>query len=193
MEPMKRLMLFAFLFCGLKLKLSAQAVDYLRPGLIRAHLTLTPARSLGTDDSHFYLHGALEGYLNSQLSLAGESYYYMGQLSSARIIFDQNHSIFFGANYHWVHNRSDLFVGFQPGFSITRLNAINNGLKQSETGFNPLVSIIAGHNFFIHSFFHFFVHSRLVVGEHHYNRNINLAELRISAGLGINLNSSKKK
>ena len=101
MESMKSKILLVLLFFTFSHQPKAQSVDYLRQGLLRAHLTLSPARSLSMNASHFYLHGALEGYLSSRLSLAGESYYYFGQLSPAVQVFEQNHSSFFGANYHW--------------------------------------------------------------------------------------------
>lgn len=170
----------------------AQETDFCRKGLIRTHLTLSPSKMFSDGSSNFYFHGSLEGFLTSRLSLSGESYYYLGSLSSAQPKFDENHNTFFGANFHWVKNRNDLFLGLHPGFSYTRINADAYQLSQSSLGINPAFSLAGGYNFYLHRFFHFFIHSRLVLANHNHDVPSNLAELRFSAGLGFNIYSLRK-
>lgn len=189
MEKIKYFLWFIFMSA---ISTHAQT-DVIRPGLISAKLTLSPSYFSSDQNTYFYLHGNLEGYLNKKLSIAGEGYYYLGNEGSAQSQFDYNHSIFFGASWHFVKKHNDLYVGIQPGISITRLNAGESGFSTTHTGANPLFSTLVGYNFFLNRIFHFFVQTRIVVGEHNYDTYKSLTEIRFSAGLGFNINTMKQK
>jgi hypothetical protein len=161
--------------------------DIIKTGLIRAQLTISPSYNLSNKQSYFYLHGNAEVYLDKKISISGEGYYYLGNLSSNNSIFDYNHSCFFGASYHFLKNNNDLYIGIQPGISITKLNEQENNLLSTNTGINPVFSTVIGYNFYVHKIFHFFIQSRLVLGEHNHDMHKNLNEIRFSAGLGFNL------
>ena len=92
----------------------AQESDFIRQGLLRSQLTLSPAYRFSDHRTVFYLHGSFEGYLSSKVSVAGEAYYSMGAIKGTPDIFKYNHNIFFGASWHFTHNRSDLFLAMQP-------------------------------------------------------------------------------
>lgn len=160
--------------------------DIVKPGLIRAQLTISPSYNISENQSYFYIHGNAETYLDKKLSIAGEGYYYLGNLSSENSSFDFNHSLFFGASYHFLKNNNDLYVGIQSGISITKLNDQENNLLNTNTGVNPLLSPVLGYNLYIHKIFHFFIQTRFVFGQHNHDRNKNLSEIRFSAGLGFN-------
>lgn len=168
----------------------AQDKPIVRKGLIRAQLTISPATMLDYSESPFYFHGTLEGYLNKKTSLVGESYFHLGNISGETTLFDFNHSTFFGGSYHIAQDNSSLYIGLQPGVSIARIRT-QEGQERGTLGVSPLFSTVVGFNFFVHRFFHFFVQSRLVLGQHLHNEAVSLNELRISAGLGINLNTFK--
>lgn len=168
----------------------AQDKPIVRKGLIRAQLTISPATLLDYSEAPFYFHGSLEGYLNKKTSLVGESYFYLGNISGESTVFDFNHSVFFGGSYHISQDNGSLYIGLQPGVSFTRIKTLE-GQERGNLGVNPLFSSVVGYNFFVHRFFHFFVQSRLVLGQHLYNESRSLNELRVSAGLGINLNAFK--
>ncbi|MEX1192307.1 MAG: hypothetical protein WED10_14975 [Brumimicrobium sp.] len=168
----------------------AQDKPVVRKGLIRAQLTISPATMLDNSDSPFYFHGTLEGYLNKKTSLVGESYFHLGNISGEAGQFDFNHSTFFGGSYHIPQEKSSIYIGVQPGVSFARIRT-REGEEQGSIGISPLFSTVVGYNFFVHRFFHFFVQSRLVMGQHLYNEAVSLNEIRVSAGLGINLNTFK--
>lgn len=194
MEKVTKSVLLSFVFIStLCTKSIAQDIDIIRPGLIRSQLTISPSYMFSDKQSYFYFHGNLEGYLNTNLSLAGEAYYYLGNLSSENSQFDFNHSIFFGTSWHFIKNNNDLYIGIQPGISITRLNKEENNLSKTSTGINPLFSSLIGYNLFVNKVFHFFIQTRINLGNHNYDVHKNLAEFRISAGLGFNINTVKQK
>ena len=161
--------------------------DIVRTGLVRAQLTISPSYNFSDNTSYFYLHGNAEVYLEKNLSIAGEGFYFLGNLSSENSSFDFNHSLFFGASYHFLKNNNDFYIGILPGISITKLDNQVTNLGTIKTGINPLLSPVLGYNFYVHKVFHFFIQSRLVIGEHNYNLHKSLTEFRFSAGLGFNL------
>jgi hypothetical protein len=164
----------------------AQEDPYASAGLLRAQLTISPSRALALKESYFYLHGNIEGYLNSSLSLSGDGYYYLGSSSSKRS-FDYHHTAFFGPSWHFPMNNHDVYIGLQPGLSFTKIHEGENEPSKTHMGINPMFAMVAGYNFFINGVFHFFVQTRYVLGEHKYDHPANLSELRLSAGLGFHL------
>ena len=169
----------------------AQEETIIQQGLIRVQGTISPSKMLGFNESRFYLHGNIEGYASKKVSVIGESYFDLGSLTEGRNSFKYNHKIFFGANYHFTTNNSDVYIGVQPGIAITRLNIITTlpvGAGAS-SGINPIFSSVLGYNYFVNQYFHFFVQSRFILGQHNYDAHVNLAEFTISAGLGFNINT----
>ena len=171
----------------------AQQADIIRPGLLRAQMTISPSYMFADKHSYFYLHGNLEGFLNKKISFVGEAYYYLGDQTANNSKYDYNHSIFFGFSRHFTKKNNDLYVGLQPGVSLTKLNANENNLTSTSVGVNPLFSTVVGYNFFVNKVFHFFIQTRFLTGEHNYDIHQTLSEFRFSAGLGFNLNMLKAK
>ena len=170
----------------------AQDSSTIRPGLLSTQLTISPSHMFCDNQTYMYLHGAFEGYLSKKVSVTGEVYYNVAS-SSGKNTFDYNHSLFFGTSYHFTHLDNDLFVGIQPGISLTKINAKANNIASSDFGVDPLVSAVVGYNYFAGSIFHFFLQSRYVLGDHNYNVHKSLSEIRFSAGLGFNINTGKRR
>jgi len=165
--------------------------EIIRAGLIRAQLTLSASQMLSENHSNFYLHGNFEGYLTKRLSLSGEGYHYLGDLSTGAELFKVNESFFFGASWHLTKRSSDVYIGIQPGIAVARLNEIQTNNRPTHQATTPLFSSVVGYNYFVNRIFHFFIQTRIVSGQHLDDVPINLTELRISAGLGFNINSTK--
>lgn len=170
-----------------------QTDEIIRPGLIRATATLSPSYMFGNKQTFFYLHGNLEGYLTNSISAVGEGYAYLGNQSSDLSQIAYNHSLFFGISKHLVSKQHDAYIGIQPGISFTKMDAENNQLNTSRLGVNPLVSAVLGYNFYVNSVFHFFMQTRIIGGQHVYDKAQNLAEFRFSAGLGFHLQTIRKR
>jgi len=169
----------------------AQEDEIIKAGLVRAQMTISPSTLLVEDGSFFYLHGNLEGYLTNKVSISGDTYFYLGKLSGNDSPFDYNHKLFFGANWHFTNDNSDLYLGLQPGISVTKLNIITTLPLEAgaSTGVNPLLSSLVGYNYYVNKYFHFFVQSRIILGEHNHDTPVNISEWTLSAGLGFNINA----
>lgn len=189
MEAIRYSVLLFLLSCFVPL--TAQQENLVRAGLISGRLTISPSYMFAAKQPYYYLHGAAEGYVTNTISLSGEGYYSAGSTAS-NALFKYNHSGFFGASRHFIFNNNDLFIGLQPGLSYTKLNFDHTFTSVNRSGLNPLMSVVAGYNVYFHRFFHFFIQSRLVVGEHHYYLHKNITEIRLSAGLGFHVNAVKK-
>ena len=170
----------------------AQDSSTIRSGLLTAKLTLSPSHMYCDNQTYIYLHGAFEAYLSKKISVTGEVYYNVGE-GNGNNTFDYNHSLFFGSSYHFTHLDNDLYVGIQPGISLTKINAKANNIANADFGVDPLVSAVVGYNYFAGSIFHFFLTSRYILGDHHYNVHKSLSEIRLSAGLGFNINTGKRR
>lgn len=160
-----------------------------KKGLLSSQATLSTSKMLNGNESLFYLHCGFEGFVSDKISLTGEGYYNLGNLSSDESLFKFNHNLFFGASKHFTKNNHDLYIGLQPGVSIIKLNADVIGFENTKTGVNPVFSTVAGYNFYVNKIFHFFVQTRYIAGEHNYDIHQNVSEFRFSAGLGFNLNT----
>ena len=192
MEKIKSIAFLFFLFFIIGNN-KAQDAQIIRKGLLRAQGTISTSRMLSVSESNFYLHGNLEGYVSEKISFAGEVYYSLGNISGKNSSFDYNHSLFFGSSYHITKKNSDLYFGIQPGVSFTKLKEDAILMDVRHAGVNPLFSSLIGYNFYVNKFFHFFLQSRLVLGQHNFDVHKDLSEIRFSAGLGFNINAIKTK
>lgn len=182
---------FIFFICFFAGNSLAQKAPIIRKGLLRAQATLSPSYMFADKGSYFYLHGNMEGYVSDKISISGEGYYNLGNSSGNTTIFDYNHSLFFGASWHFTKKNNDLYLGLQPGLSFTKINEAETLRSKSQMGLDPLFSTVLGYNFYVNRFFHFFLQSRLIIGQHVYDVPVDISELRFSAGLGFNLNTIK--
>lgn len=168
-----------------------QTDSYIDEGLIATRLTLSLSTMFSNHQSYFYMHGALEYYVSPKISVAGEGYFYLGNSTKEESEFKYNHNLFFGASKHFTLKNNDFFIGIQPGVSITKLNPVKYNLTETHTGINPLASTVLGYNYYVSKYFHFFVQSRVILGENNTDVHRSLSEFRFSAGLGLNLDVKK--
>jgi hypothetical protein len=160
---------------------------FIRDGLFRSQLTLSPSDQLNEQKVRFSVHGTLEGYISERLSLAGDTYYDLGGDSDD--IFEFNHRFYFGPSMHKSSEGSDFFVGLQPGISIARISGYQPEEQEHEIWVRPMASITAGYNYFFHKHLHFFVHARASFGYHTLDMHQHLTTMSMSTGLGFNINA----
>ncbi|MFN8295371.1 MAG: hypothetical protein U0T69_04205 [Chitinophagales bacterium] len=170
----------------------AEEPSVIRKGLLKTQITISPAVFFKNKQSLFYLHGNVEGFVTCKISVTGDAYMSLGNTGVAAPTFKFNHNIFFGASYHITKKNNDFYLGLQPGISITKVILLSDNTKPAKTGVNPVVAIVIGYNYYVHKYFHFFVQSRFVTGQHLYNTRKDLSEFRFSAGLGFNINAKRK-
>jgi uncharacterized membrane protein len=102
-----------------RLQSIAQQNNFVRAGWIRSQLTISPGYFFADKNTYFYFHGNLEAFIEDRLSLSGDSYLFLGNQTSDTGLLKMNHSSFFGVAKHFSNGRSDYYIAFQPGFSIT--------------------------------------------------------------------------
>ncbi len=168
-------------------------------GLLRAQGNLSSGVMLKSPGTNIYIHGDLEYYLEPNISIRGESYYFLSTYNAAPA-FKMNHSNFAGVMYHFTTNgKFDPYIGIQPGIALTQL--AKPVLLDSDTlqwssytvsaysrNFSPLFSASAGFNYYAYKFFHLFVHVKYVTGKHLSDIHPeSLNELKMTFGLGWNI------
>lgn len=164
----------------------AQGDSRVQLGMWSARFTLSPSYQFAMKESFFYLHGNLENYVRKNVSLIGEGYYFLGASSAVKSRLENNSSVFLGASFHKIKNASDVYFGVQPGLAFTQVQRME-AVKSTQMGVVPLVSLVAGYNYYFSKYCHFFVHGRFITGEHLHNEAIGLSEVRVSAGLGFQI------
>lgn len=169
--------------------------NIVRQGLISGRMTLSPSYFLFNKNSLFYLHGNLEGWIDKNVSLCGDGYFYLGTSGSDLSFFRHHHAGFFGLLFHKPFKNHDFFAGFQSGLSYTQLrkDTLIPDLRNPSSTVNALFSLYAGYNLYFYDYFHFFIHARYRYGLHAAGLSVPLHELIFSAGLGFQINTIKKK
>jgi hypothetical protein len=171
------------LFLMLHFSLYSQGESaFVKKGTIKAIATLSLSKIFSNNLSPFYLHGNLEYYLDEKISVSGEGYYFLGDLSREKSVFNLHHSLFFGTNFHFIKNNNDFYIGFQPGIVVSELKMFT-----SKTFVNPLISVNVGYNFYVNRYFNFFILVKNTYGENILIIPFNISDVRFSAGLGFHI------
>ena len=186
MEQIRKFIFILLVHVPLVFQAQDESSSFYRTGLISAQLTLSPSFMLQEKAGYFYLHGNLEGFVSDNISISGDGFLSMGSLTSDEQKLDYNHNLLFGGYYHFTNGRNDLYAGFQPGLAFSQIRT-NELMLVSKPSVTPIISPVIGYNYFINDYFHFFAQARYIYGTHYYDEKINLAEIRLSAGLGFNL------
>lgn len=177
----------------LSVNCSAQSNKIDRTHLISASATLSPAFFLKGGVSSNYINGFLEYYPQANVSVKGETYYFLKPSEGKEHPLKQNTGIIFGGLYHFTKNGAfDPYIGFQPGVSlVTYYPNLNGqiqylGLLQSEIV--PVVTLSVGANYYVSRYFNFFGSIRYVNAQGAQTETYftDLNEIRFSFGLGFN-------
>jgi outer membrane protein W len=174
--------------------------DIVRKGLLRAQGTISPGWTIGDGNTNMYLQGDMEYMLQNKVSLKGDVSYFIGSVGSK--LLKHNHSLFFGAQYHMPYKRFDPYIGLHPGVSVIQMRNPNLGtpeidvaVAESNLKVSPAVSVSTGFNFYVWRYIHFMANLKYVHAIHatEWGTNYGLDEIRISFGLGWNVNLLKRK
>lgn len=158
----------------------------LKPGLVRAQGTFCFGKLPKLKESGIYLHGNLEYYLKSHLSFRGDIFYHLK--SDEFSVIKINHQLFSGVSYHIkTGNNFNPYIGIEPGVGLTQASDINDVKQSKSTTF--LYSSVIGFNYYAEDWFHLFVDARFLGGNHKAETKININEIRLSFGLGFNINT----
>ena len=153
---------------------------------VRLMGTLSPGYMLGLKEAVVSLSGSWSYYLSEHVSVHGEGSYFLTSLNDFSRV-SSNHSLLGGLNYHFKANtRFDPFLGMQPGAGF--FTREGGKLVQYKTEVVPVISFVAGMNYYVGSIFNFFVHLLYLQSQslEHLPVKMPLSEIRLMAGLGFN-------
>jgi hypothetical protein len=167
-----------------------------RTGLLKTSLTLSKGQMLANNGySTAYLHGFLEYFPSERVSLRGDSYLQVLNRPSDNLStsfpLESNHTVFSGVMYHFLAGAFDPYVGLQPGLAYGRL-----GLPFTlEYSLSPVLGITGGANYYVGKYFNFFLSAQWVQGKATTKEigAFSLNEIRVSGGLGFNLDVLRNK
>lgn len=166
----------------------AQQPSYIKPGLLTASTTLSPAMMLNRQEYNYYVTGFLEARLDKHISLRGETHYLLGNAPDK--FLKTNLRTFFGMQYGFPVGNLDLHMGFQPGCSIME------SYRDAAAGLEvvPSLQLNAGLKYYVWKYFNFFANISYIHASLNNLTNISgkSDELMLSAGLGLNLQVLKK-
>lgn len=162
-------------------------------GLLKATATISPGFMLNHNYTNIYLSGELEYFLEKNISIRGDGLWYLDSQNDIPLL-KQNSLVYFGALYHFSKKKHDLFIGLQPGFSITQPNNFDSLAKSYPIQINPSISLIAGYTFYVWDYCNFFINARYHNTKHIniVNSPLKLDEIIISAGLGFQIKTKNK-
>ena len=165
-----------------------QPPRYIKPGLLTASTTLSPAMMLNRQENNYYVTGFLEARLDKHISLRGETHYLLGNAPDK--FLKTNLRGFFGLQYGFPIGNLDLHVGVQPGLSVMESYRSTAGNLELV----PSLQLNAGLKYYVWKYFNFFANISYI---HASMNNLTLVsgksdELMLSAGLGLNLQVFKK-
>ena len=166
-------------------------------GLLRSQAIISFGKLLETEQTSMFIHANAEYHISEPLTFRSDIFYYLQ--SNDENTLSMNHQLFEGASYHIKMNGNfDPYVGFQPGLALSKSKIIQLASdapsveSYSETSVSPLISGVVGFNYYATNYFHLFVDLRYIHGAHLSDvKPVSLNEVRISFGLGLNLNVIK--
>jgi hypothetical protein len=171
-----------------------QSSGFDRTQMIAASATFSPGIFFHNGISSNYLHGFLEYFPESNVSLKGEGYLFLSPSSGRYHPLTQNSSLLFGGLYHFNKNgQFDPYIGLQPGlaFVVSYPDGINYPIFVSVQAREivPLITLSTGINYYVNRYFHFFGSVRYLYGQGAQSAAYftQFSELRFSFGLGFNL------
>jgi hypothetical protein len=184
----KIIILLLLVFINVFHVMSQEEIDYTHKGLVRTTLTFATGFMPKQKINNLYLTGNIEYYADQKISFRGDGMYFFNSMNQDKTL-KQNHSLYGGAAYHFPNKNFDPFIGLQTGLAISQIGSLYQDSPKADIGYNPLVSPIAGFNFYAQKWFHLFVNARYNFGKHlASDAIIPLNELSFSFGLGFNVN-----
>lgn len=187
-----------FLLLGFFQKTTAQKIWEVRKGCIRAQGNLAPGYLFSQKYFAAYVTGDIELFLDDCAAFTGAVWVSFNTKPKNKEGITANHSLFAGMDYHFLKPKKfDPYIGITPGVAMVRTayNNKDNILIKSNFAAAPLISIAAGCNYYVGSFFHFFVKVQGVTGQTFSNSPTptRIDELKLTAGLGWNIRAWKPK
>lgn len=165
-------------------------------GIMSFQGTLATGYNTAFKSINYFLHGNLEYQLDERISVRSDIYYYLDSKTPGQTVepFAYQHSLFTGAQYHFLKGKLDWYAGIQPGLvfglrqyaQIMALDGTVNPLEPPKKTVAACFSLNTGMNYYASKFFYLFLHVRYNTGWFSDNYSVaSLNEIRGSFGLGF--------
>ena len=157
----------------------------------------------GGHETKYHLYGEAGFLLTSRAEFNGAINLGMGSTNRNSLDYFQGnttkkpgdyrwHGYWAGFKYHFIEDKhGDLYCGLQPGMALVIIQphlSEQLGNQPQAFGISPLVSECIGAAYYS-SVFHVFAEARLIQGKYHSSQySLPLSEVRLSFGLGLNIN-----
>lgn len=166
-----------------------------RPGFVLTTATIQygiPTSNIVSPTWYITMRG--EGFIEKNISLAGRLDISLPKEFKYDDVLE-NHSAYFGINYHLLRKYFDGYIGFQPGLSVSKSTIVDYNLEdKTQYHVSPLISSTLGARYYLGSILNVFGAVTYSYGIQLSNQtNLPLSEFKIAAGLGFNLNVIKEK
>jgi len=143
-----------------------------------------------------YFNSTLEWCFDNRVSIRANGFYFFSTQGNYRP-FKMNHSLMLGAFYHFPKRKLDYYFGVEPGAALVQQYAYKfNGdsIANPQVKVSPLITVSTGINYFFWKYMNIFAAIKFVHGTYipPYGNSIPLDELRISAGIGWQVQFKRK-
>lgn len=176
----------------------AQSEIYKDANTLEASATIAPSWMLNRDEANYYIMGYLEFHLSQNLSLRGDTYYFVDGENEIPF-FSKASRTFFGVFAHTQKGNWDSYIGFQPGLSLLKPNPYYGGVEvtafvENRTALTPSIAITVGTSYYVWKYFNFFANLSYIRSTINGVPGAPLSadELILSAGLSFQVNCGKK-
>jgi len=142
-----------------------------------------------------YFHATLEWCFDKRVSIRSDGSYFFTTQGNF-IPLKMNHSLLLGAFYHFPHKKGDFYFGVQPGAACVKQNPYtynDSTITNPRLKVIPIMTAAIGANYFFWKYMNLFAAIKYVHGTYipQYDHSITLNELRISAGVGWQIQFKK--
>lgn len=167
---------------------------FTRLGLIKTDATISPGWMLNHGYSNIYVSGDLEFFTAEKFSFRSTTHWYIDSQEDPALL-DQNSRIVFGPVYHWVKKNFDFGIAFQPGVAFTKPNLADTSGSEYPYKVLPAITLGAGITYYVWDYCNFFLNANYTHAQYTglSSGSLKLDEICISAGLGLQLHTFRKK
>ncbi len=179
-----------FLIAGAQ---TSGASQFSKKGIVQSAATISPGFMQHYSQQNIFVSGHLEYYPEEKVSLRGDSYWFVSAVNKPALL-KQNSMTMYGALYHFTKNkRADFFMGIQPGVTLTQPNLQDKDGQALKLKVTPLICGIAGFNYYVWDYIHFFCDLRYINSRYFQNvaAPISLNQFIFSGGLGWQIPTQK--
>ena len=167
-----------------------QAQNSAQKGLMRSQMSFAGGWSFSEKTAKIHLHCDFEFFLSEKTSLKSDFYYLLATQGESKTFKIQATSLTGGA-FHFPKNKLDFQLSFQPGFAFIKGNENqleSTNFQEPKLELVPMTALGAGLNYFVHKYFHLFVHGKYLRGIYlGTSQPAKVSEILVSGGLGFNL------